>query len=316
MFRKMLDQEKLDGVLVITEPNAHAEVVVPVLNAGYHTFAEKPMDITVEAIDAITKAARKAWKENGVLYQIGTQRRYHPSYITGVGEIHGGLIGEVNFIQGHWHWPWEVGQRKVHEDRGRFIEQASHHTDVAAWVAGDIAPTHCASMGGTRRDDLESGPNVYSETYSATSFMFPNDIVFSYTHLFGLPRWFQSEKMWVFGDTGGVDLIKGMYHRFEPRSEINARQAAQQKGEEVDYPPTRRQIAEDSGTDWHKGSREELQDFVKNIKTGAKRMPDANVETGRICSLMCIMARMAMVNEKKNVYEPRMMKWEDLGTTT
>lgn len=314
-FRKMLDKEKLDGVLVVTQPNAHAEVVVPVLDAGVHTFAEKPMDITVEAIDAITKSARKAWKDKGVLYQIGTQRRYHPSYLAGVGEIHNGLIGEVNFIQGQWHWAWTVGKRKVDRDGGRFIEQASHHTDVATWVAGDIAPTHCASMGGTRIKDLEGGPNMYSETYSATSFMFPNGIVFSYTHLFGLPRWFVQEKMWVFGNDGGVDLVKGMYHRFESPSELQAKQAAASSGETADFPPTRKQIAEDSGTDWNRGTREELQDFVENIKTGAKRMPNANVETGRVCSLMCIMARHAMVNEKKNSYEPRMIKWEDLGST-
>jgi len=34
------------------------------------------MDITVEAIDAVTAAARKA---KG-FYQIGTQRRSHPTY--------------------------------------------------------------------------------------------------------------------------------------------------------------------------------------------------------------------------------------------
>ncbi len=314
-FRKMLDKEKLDGVLVVTQPNAHAEVVVPVLDAGFHTFAEKPMDITVEAIDAITKSARKAWKDNGVLYQIGTQRRYHPSYMTGVGEIHKGLIGDVNFIQGQWHWRWEVGKRKVDRDGGRFIEQASHHTDVASWVAGDMPPTHCTSMGGTHLKDLDGGPNMYSETYSATSFMFPNDIVFSYTHLFGLPRRFQAEKMWVFGKKGGVDLVKGQFFRYEPPGEIHAKMQAEQKGEKTDFPPTRVTIAEDSGTDWHKGTREELQDFVENIKTGAKRMPNANVETGRICSLMCMMARKAMVNEKKNAYEPRMVTWKDLGST-
>jgi hypothetical protein len=144
--------------------------------------------------------------------------------------------------------------------------------------------------------------------------MFPNGIVFSYTHLFALPRWFVQEKMWVFGDKGGIDLVKGMYHRFEPLEEINAKAAAGEN-KEADYPPTRKQIGEDSGTDWNKGTREELQDFVQNIKTGAKRLPNANVETGRVCSLMCMMARMAMVNEKKNAYEPRMIKWEDLGST-
>ncbi|MHC4796741.1 MAG: Gfo/Idh/MocA family protein, partial [Planctomycetota bacterium] len=77
-FRKMMEKEKLDGILVATEPNNHAPLVVPVLEAGYHCFAEKPMDTTVEKVDAIVKAARKA---KG-FYQIGTQRRYNPGYIS------------------------------------------------------------------------------------------------------------------------------------------------------------------------------------------------------------------------------------------
>ena len=55
---------------------------------------------------------------------------------------------------------------------------------------------------------------------------------------------------------------------------------------------------------------------MAKIKTEGKRLPNANVETGRTCSLMCIMARMAMVNAKKNAYEPSVVRWKDLGTTT
>jgi len=64
------------------------------------------------------------------------------------------------------------------------------------------------------------------------------------------------------------------------------------------------------------GQVQELQDFVANIRTGGKRLPNANVETGRTCSLMCIMGRMAMVNKAKNAYEPSVVKWEDLKSTT
>lgn len=305
-FRRMLDEEKLDGVLVVTEPCNHASVVVPVLEAGIHCFAEKPMDITVEAIDAITLAARKARETSGALYQIGTQRRYNPGYVSAMEEIHNGLIGKITFMQGQWHWPWKVGHRPVAKDGGRFIEQASHHTDVMAWVMKDVAPLTCVSMGYSQEDRPE-GPNVYSETHSATSFLFPGGIIFSYTHLFHLPRWFQQEKVWVFGEDGGVDLVQGMYHRYE--------NPHVPPPPEDERPEARKRIGEASGADWNKGTREQLEDFVANIKSGGHRVPTANVESGRICSLMCVMARMAMVNEEKNVYEPRLVQWKDLGST-
>lgn len=293
-YRKMMEAEKLDGIIVATEPNNHAALVVPVLEAGFNCFAEKPMDTTVEKIDAITRAARKA---KGI-YQIGTQRRYHPSYVAGAKLIHGGEIGKVTFMQGAWHWPWEPGMRTVERDGGELIEQASHHMDVMSWAVGNKAPVSCASMG---LNILGKDPNTYSETSSATVYHFADGSVFSYTHLFYLPPHFTEEKLWVFGDKGGVALNEGM---FWPR---DGKATKEQQG---------KRFAEASGEDWNKGTAEEMCAFVAHVKSGSKELPAANVETGRICSLMCIMGRMAMANPATNKYEPRLIKWADLKSET
>lgn len=293
-FREMIAKEKLDGVIVATEPNNHANVVVPVLEADINTLAEKPMDITVEKIDAITVAARKS---KG-FYQIGTQRRYNPGYVSCMKAIHEGKIGKVVFMQGQWHWPWETSVIPTERDGGRLIEQSSHHTDVMAWAKGDKAPIECCSMG-LNIDGRD--PNTFTETHSATIFRWADGSVFSYTHLFYLPPAFQKEKMWVFGDKGGIDLVEALYFPRDPKA------GTKQEGQ---------RIGESSGEDWGKGTEEELCAFVAHIKSGSKELPAANVETGRICSLMCIMGRMAMANPATNKYEPRIIRWKDLGTTT
>ncbi|HOA73192.1 MAG TPA: Gfo/Idh/MocA family oxidoreductase [Phycisphaerae bacterium] len=286
-FRKMMEKEKLDGILVVTAPCDHADVVVPVLEAGFNCFAEKPMDITVEKCDAITKAARKA---KG-FYQIGTQRRSHPTYQAAMKFIHDGLLGKVSFMQGGWHWSGDPSAAPVPRDGGRLIEQASHHMDVMAWVMKDVAPLSCVSMA---RADEDTKPNEFSETKSATVFQFPGNVLFSYTHLFRLPGKFDKEILLAFGDKGAIDFNEALYtgrdekeHRFGPPI----------------------------GKAWDQGTPESLIHFVDNIKKGNKT-PWANVETGRICSLMCIMGRMAHVNAVKNAYEPAVVKWKDLGTTT
>jgi len=71
----MFDKEKIDGVMCIVQICNHAKVTIPVLEAGYHTFGEKPLDKDVESCDALTAVARKMWKEKGKFFQIGTQRR-------------------------------------------------------------------------------------------------------------------------------------------------------------------------------------------------------------------------------------------------
>ena len=98
-----------------------------------------------------------------------------------------------------------------------------------------------------------------------------------------------------------MDLVEAMYY---PR---DAKGDATQKGESV---------GESSGTDWGKGTQEELCAFVAHIKSGSRELPAANVETGRICTLMCIMGRMAMANPATNKYEPRLIRWKDLGSRT
>ncbi|MHC4444229.1 MAG: Gfo/Idh/MocA family protein [Planctomycetota bacterium] len=287
-FRKMMEKEKLDGILVATEPNNHAPLVVPVLEAGYHCFAEKPMDTTVEKVDAIVKAARKA---KG-FYQIGTQRRYNPGYISAMPVIHSGKCGKITFMQGDWHWPWNVGHGSGERDGWGLTEQACHHMDVMSWAMKEQHPVTCVSMG---YNQLNNPPKVYRETHSATAFKFANGVIFAYTHLFHIPPKFTEEKLWVFCEKAGIDLPAGMMY-------------GRDKSE--------KRIGEASGDKWAKGTKEELLDFVENIKTGGKRMPNANVETGRVSTLMSIMGRTAMIDFNKNAFEPRVIKWKDLGSTT
>lgn len=288
-FREMMDKEKLDGILVATKPNDHAGVVIPVLEAGFNTFSEKPMATVVEEVDAITKAARKA---KG-FFQIGTQRRYNPGFTKIMPLIHQGKYGKVTFMQGCWHWPW-TPKMSVEIDGGELIEQACHHLDVMAWAMKEQHPIRCVSMG-YQQVDFGGGPNVWTETHSSTSFQFPDGQVFSYTHLFYLPPKCTEEKLMVFCEEGAADLVRTKVYKKDKTADT---------------------LGESSHTRWGRGTKEGLCDFVANIKEGGKRIPNANVETGRVATLMSIMGRMAMVNTKKNNFEPRVIEWKDLKSTT
>ena len=292
-FRKMMENEKMDAILVATEPNNHAPLVIPVLEAGYHCFAEKPMDTTVEKVDAIVKTARKA---KG-FYQIGTQRRYSPSYLKAMPIILSGKIGKITFMQGQYHWTWITAKLDGERDGWGLVEQACHHMDIMCWAMGEKQPITCVSMG---YNQLNNPPKTFRESHSATAFKFPDGQIFSYTHLFHLPYHFQDEKLWVICEKAGIDLPAGMmFWRAEHKKEN-----------------PNEKIAEASGKDWGTGQVDQLIDFVDNIKTGGKRIPNANVETGRISTMMSIMGRTAMIDFEKNAFEPRVIKWKDLGSST
>lgn len=288
-YREMFDKEKLDGVMAVVQICNHAKVCIPVLEAGYHTFCEKPMDKDVESTDALTLAARKAWKEKGKFFQIGTQRRYHPTYHATMKAIHDGMIGKVTFMQAGWHWSRDPSGAPTDCDGGRLIEQASHHMDVMAWAMKDVRPESCVAMGYSQAGRDPS----FSETHSSTTFAWADGTLFSYTHLWLLPGKYDDEILRVFGEKGAMDLNGAMYYGRDEKT---------------------KKFGEPIGKGWDEGTPDELADFVANIKSGGKRLPLANAETGRLCTHMCIMGRMAMVNKKKNAYEPSVVHWKDLGT--
>ncbi|MDP2894986.1 MAG: Gfo/Idh/MocA family oxidoreductase [bacterium] len=291
-FRRMLDEEKMDGVVVATEIGNHAKCVIPVLEAGFHCFSEKSMDSTVEKVDAIVKAARKA---KGI-YQIGFQRRYNPGFVSAIGKIHAGDIGKVAFMQGQWHWPWSVGGwvLDVNMSGGELVEQACHHMDVMSWVMKNQHPVKCVAMGAITAEYVNP-PIPTSEDKSSVTYLFADGSIYSYTHLFYLPPYFQKEKLWVFGDKAGVDLATGMKYGRDGKEE---------------------KVGEPSGEDWDKGTDEELKGFIEAVRKNDKSLVRSNQETGAVSTLISMMGRMAFYNRDKNTFEPRLVEWKDVGSTS
>ncbi|MBI4600767.1 MAG: Gfo/Idh/MocA family oxidoreductase [Planctomycetes bacterium] len=302
-FRVMLEREKPDGVTVVVEVQNHAKVVVPVLEMGYNCFSEKPMDTTVEKVDQMVETARrtKRW------IQVGFQRRYIPGHQAMVQEIHEAKLGKVYALQGHWHFFHPQGPADADWDGGRLIEQACHHMDVMNWVMGNRNPLRCVSIGRPPTDRGNGSIEHLSEAGSATAFEFPENVIFSYTHLMGVPgtigedegpsakpdeQNFINEKLWVFCQEGAYDLTRGMrYLRDQAKTKERAAPASQ---------------------GYDEGTEQELASFVDCLRTG--RTPVSNHETARISTFMSFMGRKAMYDRESRMFNPEVVRWEDLGS--
>jgi len=143
--------------------------------------------------------------------------------------------------------------------------------------------------------EYENPPIPTSEDKSSVTYLFPGGVVYSYTHLFYLPPHFQKEKLWVFGKKAGVDLPEGMWYGRDGKEE---------------------KIGEPSGEDWDKGTDEELKGFVEAVRKNDKKLVRSNQETGATSTLISMMGRRAMYNRKTNKFEPRLVEWKDLGSTS
>ena len=287
-YEKMLDTEKLDAVVVATEVANHGKCAIPALERGLHCFSEKPMDCTVEKVDAIVRAARKA---KGI-YQVGFQRRYNPTYLKAIDIAQSEEYGDITFLQGHWYFGGKPGAWILDVDMsgGRLVEQACHHMDVMTWVMQG-PPLTCQAMGAVTVP--RTAPPVHlCEDHSTLQFEFPNGVILSYTHFSCMPRAMQGEKLWAFKEDAVIDMAQGMVH---PIREGEVKHVAE-------------------STNYYNGEREQLESFAKDMRTGQK--PNSNVETARIATLTALMGHQAMYNRQKRKYEPSQITWEDIGSTT
>ena len=75
-YRKLLETNPLDAVLIATPDHWHSRIAIDALNAGKDVYCEKPLTRTIEEGPQIVKAAR----ENNRVCQVGMQQRSAKHY--------------------------------------------------------------------------------------------------------------------------------------------------------------------------------------------------------------------------------------------
>jgi predicted dehydrogenase len=93
-FRRMLDKEKLDGVMVETTTHARAWVTILAMQAGMDVYIEKPMCLTIAEGRSMVEAARKYNR----VTQVGTQQRSMPINNWASDLVKNGAIGNVHTV--------------------------------------------------------------------------------------------------------------------------------------------------------------------------------------------------------------------------
>jgi predicted dehydrogenase len=156
-YRKMLESEVMDGVVIATPLDQHMKITIDALDAGLHVFCEKSMALTYEDCNEMVKAQQR---NNKILY-VGHQRLFNTRILQAIKEIEDGTIGDVTQMRAYWHrnndWrrpvPSPELERKInwrmyHEySRGLMTELASHHLQVTNWVLKDT-PDYVMGSGG------------------------------------------------------------------------------------------------------------------------------------------------------------------------
>ena len=100
-YRKMIDSEKLDFVIVATPTKFHFPMVKYALEKGVHTFCEKPFSLSIKEGEEMVSLAEK----NNLVNQVG----YHNHFIGTFRElrrlIKNGILGDLVHFTGEAYGP-------------------------------------------------------------------------------------------------------------------------------------------------------------------------------------------------------------------
>jgi predicted dehydrogenase len=288
-FRKILDDPKVDAIVIAAPDHWHAPATILACAAGKHVYVEKPCSHNAREGELMVAAARKHQR----VVQLGTQRRSWPGLIEGIDKLHNGAIGRVisarcyyfnnrssigrgtekpvpewldyalwqgpaperpyrdNTLHYNWHWFWHWGT-------GELGNNGVHMIDVARWgLQVDYASRVMCLGGKFRYDDDQETPDTGTAIFDFGD----KQIVWENRSWTARTKLDPDYDIGFFGDKGSLVIRGGAYAVYDL------------EGKEID---------KGSGSG---GDTTHQQNFLDAIRE--HKAPHAEIEEGFKSSLLC-----------------------------
>jgi len=327
-YRKMLEENKFDIILIGTPDHWHALTAIAAIQAGAHVYLQKPISVDVLEGEAILATARKY---NRVV-QIGTQRRSTPHLIEAKKKIiDAGLLGKISHVEMccYYHmrsndnppvqtipsfldyemWTGPAPLRPYtglpHRGWRAFMEYGNgivgdmcvHMFDAVRWMLQLGWPKKISSNGG-----------IYVQKEGIANISDTQTAIFEYDELNCIWQhrtWGTAadpEYPWAFIIYGDKGTLKAsvMKYDFIPVDDKQKKLHGETLFEREKYP----EDVTEPDIELHVASatRRHMLDFLKAIKENGK--PVADIEQGHISTASCILANLSMKLGRPLVYDP------------
>lgn len=151
-LEKMIEEQRVDTVVVTAPDHTHADLVARALAAGADVVVEKPLTTDRAGCRRITGAVADTGRDVVMTFNY----RYAPRNSSLRQVIQSGQIGEVTSV--HFEWALDTVHgadyfRRWHRDKknsgGLLVHKSSHHFDLVNWWLDDV-PSRVYASGGLR----------------------------------------------------------------------------------------------------------------------------------------------------------------------
>ena len=157
-YREMIDRERPDIVTAGTQPGERAEMVIFAAEHGVKAiYAEKALAASMQETDAMVEAVER----NGVVFNLGTQRRWNPGFDKMKEVIDSGELGPLRALITHY--------------KGTLFNTMSHYFDLLLRLNSD-GPVEWVQAHLPNGDDAIEGDAILKDPLGHGMFQFDNGV--------------------------------------------------------------------------------------------------------------------------------------------
>lgn len=130
-YKDILNDKDIDAVLVCSSTDTHAAISIEAINAGKHVFCEKPVDHSIEKIQAVADALKE---HPDIKFQVGFNRRFNHNFAAIRKAYDDGKIGEAHILKITSRDPEPPNPAYIKVSGGIFLDMTIHDFDMACFL--------------------------------------------------------------------------------------------------------------------------------------------------------------------------------------
>ncbi len=130
-YKDILNDKDIDAVLVCSSTDTHAAISIEAINAGKHVFCEKPVDHSIEKIQAVADALKE---HPDIKFQVGFNRRFDHNFAAIRKAYDNGKIGEAHILKITSRDPEPPNPAYIKVSGGIFLDMTIHDFDMACFL--------------------------------------------------------------------------------------------------------------------------------------------------------------------------------------
>lgn len=308
-FRRVLDRQDIDAVIVATPDHWHALPTVMACQAGKDVYVEKPLSLTIGEGRVMVDVARRT---NRVV-QMGTHQRSATHYAEAVEYVKSGALGKIRVVKTWAYQDWmgnipavpdaeppagvdydlwlgPAPKRPFNKNRfhfnfrwyydysgGLMTDWGAHMIDIANWGMDVKAPRAAVAMGGKFGfpDDAEETPDTQQTLWDCDGF----SMMWEHATAIGQGPYMRDHGVAFHGNNGVLVVDRGgweVYPETEP------------KGRRKTYRMTGEPRRAAGGEDYHLLHVKNFLDCMDS-----RKRPNSDVEIGHNSMIACHLGNIA-----------------------